>query len=73
MINRVDKRLVFKPLNNRRYLHSETEPCINGRILGIGAYFKEPLSESCVGTATERGSCDLGVLAMAWVRKLGAT
>src|SRR6266576_5066630 len=42
MIDRVDKRLVFKPHNNRPYLHGETEPCINGRILGIGAYFKEP-------------------------------
>jgi hypothetical protein len=42
MIDRVDKRLVFKPLNNRPYLHGETEPCINGRILGIGSYFKEP-------------------------------
>ncbi|HMG88251.1 MAG TPA: hypothetical protein VK574_21155 [Terracidiphilus sp.] len=42
MIDRVDKRLVFKPLNNRPYLSGETEPCINGRILGIGAYFKEP-------------------------------
>src|SRR5438445_2465140 len=42
MIYRVDKRLVFKPLNNRPFLHGETEPCINGRILGIGSYFKEP-------------------------------
>src|SRR5438046_2269983 len=42
MIDRVDKRLVFKPLNNRPYLHGETEPCINGRILGISSYFKEP-------------------------------
>jgi hypothetical protein len=42
MIDRVDKRLVFKPLNNRPFLHGETEPCINGRILGVGAYFKEP-------------------------------
>jgi hypothetical protein len=47
MIDRVDKRLVFKPpLNNPRrgrpFLHGETEPCINGRILGIGSYFKEP-------------------------------
>jgi hypothetical protein len=42
MIDRVDKRLAFKRLNNRPYLHGETEPCINGRILGIGAYFKEP-------------------------------
>ena len=42
MINRIDKRLVFKRLNNRPFLHGETEPCINGRILGIGSYFKEP-------------------------------
>jgi hypothetical protein len=42
MIDRIDKRLVFPRLNNRPYLHGETEPCINGRILGIGAYYKEP-------------------------------
>jgi hypothetical protein len=36
------KRLVFKPLNNRPFLHAETEPCFNGRILGLGAYFSEP-------------------------------
>ena len=42
MIDRVDKKLVYKPLKNRPFLHGETEPCINGRILGIGAYFKEP-------------------------------
>ena len=42
MINRVTKRLVFKRLNNRPFLEGETEPCINGRILGIGAYFKKP-------------------------------
>ncbi len=42
MIDRVDERLVFRRLNNRPFLHGETEPCINGRILGLGAYFKEP-------------------------------
>jgi len=42
MIDRVDKGLVFKSLNNRPYLQGETEPCINGRILGVGSYFKEP-------------------------------
>jgi hypothetical protein len=42
MINRVEKRLVFKWLENRPYLHGETEPCINGRILAIGCYFKQP-------------------------------
>jgi hypothetical protein len=42
MIDRVDQELVFKPLNNRPFLHGETEPCINGRILAIGAYFNKP-------------------------------
>jgi hypothetical protein len=42
MIDRVDNRLVFKPLNNRPFLTGETEPCINGRILALGAYFKKP-------------------------------
>ncbi len=42
MIGRVDKHLVFKPLNNRPFLHGESEPCINGRILALGAYFKKP-------------------------------
>jgi hypothetical protein len=41
MIGRVE-RLVFKWHNNRPFFHGETEPCINGRILGLGAYFKEP-------------------------------
>src|SRR3984957_14835836 len=40
MIDRVDRRLVFKRLNNRPFLHGETEPCINGRILGTGSHFK---------------------------------
>lgn len=58
MIDRVDKRLVFKPLNNRPYLQGETEPCINGRILGIGAYFKEPndaLANRLLGEQLEDG------------------
>lgn len=42
MIGRVEKHLVFKPLKNRPYLRGETEPCINGRILGLGAYFATP-------------------------------
>jgi hypothetical protein len=58
MIDRVDKRLVFKRLNNRPYLHGETEPCINGRILGIGSYFKEPndaLADQLLGEQLEDG------------------
>ena len=57
MIDRV-KRLTFKRLNNRPYLHGETEPCINGRILGIGAYFKEPhdaLAHRLLGEQLEEG------------------
>ncbi len=42
MIDRVDKRLVQKWQNNRPFLKGETEPCINGRILGLGAYFNKP-------------------------------
>jgi len=58
MIERVDKRLVFKWLNNRPYLHGETEPCINGRILGIGSYFKKPndaLANQLLGEQLEDG------------------
>jgi hypothetical protein len=42
MIERVKKRIKFEPLGGRPFLEGETEPCINGRILGIGAYFDEP-------------------------------
>ncbi|HEY6766583.1 MAG TPA: hypothetical protein VI386_17625, partial [Candidatus Sulfotelmatobacter sp.] len=58
MIDRVDKRLVFKPLNSRPFLHGETEPCINGRILAIGSYFKEPndtLANQLLGEQLEDG------------------
>jgi len=58
MIDRVRKRLVFKPLNNRPFLHGETEPCINGRILGVGSYFTEPnhaLAHQLLGEQLEDG------------------
>jgi hypothetical protein len=58
MIDRVNKGLVFKPLNNRPFLYGETEPCINGRILGIGTYFKEPndaLADQLLGEQLEDG------------------
>jgi hypothetical protein len=42
MIDRIDKRVVFPWLGDRPFLDGETEPCINGRILAVGAYFKEP-------------------------------
>ncbi len=42
MIDRIDQHLVFKPLNNRPFLSGETEPCINGRILAIGAWINRP-------------------------------
>jgi len=58
MIERVKKRIVFKPLNDRPFLQGETEPCINGRILGIGAYFDEPndaLAGRLIGEQLEDG------------------
>jgi hypothetical protein len=58
IIDRVDKRPVFKWLNYRPYLHGETEPCINGRILGIVSYFKEPndaLANQLLTEQLERG------------------
>jgi hypothetical protein len=58
MIGRVDQRVVFKRLNNRPFFHGETEPCINGRILGLGSYFKEPndaLAKQLVGEQLEDG------------------
>jgi hypothetical protein len=42
MIHRVDRQVVFERLHNRPFFQGETEPCINGRILGLGSYFKEP-------------------------------
>jgi len=44
MVSRVE-RLRFKWHSNRPFFHGETEPCINGRILALGAYFKEPDDE----------------------------
>jgi hypothetical protein len=58
MIDRVEKGLVFKRLNNRPFLQGETEPCINGRILAIGSYFKEPndtLADQLVAEQLEDG------------------
>ena len=58
MIDRVDNGLVFKWLNNRRFFEGETEPCINGRILGLGSYFKRPndeLADRLLGEQLEDG------------------
>jgi hypothetical protein len=58
MIDRVDKRVVFRSLHNRPFLLGETEPCINGRILAIGSYFKEPndeLAHRLIGEQLEDG------------------
>ncbi|HVN22201.1 MAG TPA: hypothetical protein VMU05_25670 [Dongiaceae bacterium] len=41
MVSRVEK-LRFKWHSNRAFFDGEVEPCINGRILALGAYFKEP-------------------------------
>jgi hypothetical protein len=58
IIDRIEQRVVFKRLNNRPFFHGETEPCINGRILGLGSYFKEPndaLAKQLVGEQLEDG------------------
>jgi hypothetical protein len=57
MAARVEK-LRFKWHGNRPFFHGETEPCINGRILGLGAYFKEPddaLAQQLLGEQLEDG------------------
>ncbi len=41
MIGRAEK-LRFTWHGNRRFFDGEVEPCINGRILALGVYFKEP-------------------------------
>ncbi len=57
MIDR-DKRLVFKYHDNRRFFDGETEPCINGRILAVGAYFNklnDSLANRLLGQQLEDG------------------
>lgn len=41
-IGRIRKYVTWYQLDGRPYFDGETEPCINGRILGTGAYFGEP-------------------------------
>jgi hypothetical protein len=58
MIERVDKQLVFRWHSNRPFFRGETEPCINGRILALGAYFKKPndaLARLLLGQQLEDG------------------
>jgi hypothetical protein len=57
MIGRVEK-LRFRWFDNRPFFDGETEPCINGRILGLGAYFREPndvLAKQLLGEQLEDG------------------
>ena len=42
MVARVERHLRFPWHDNRPFFSGETEPCINGRILALGAYFREP-------------------------------
>jgi hypothetical protein len=41
-VDRVERHLIFKEFDHRPFFHGEVEPCINGRILGLGAYFRKP-------------------------------
>ncbi len=57
MTERVEK-LTFQWHDNRAFFDGETEPCINGRILALGAYFKEPndaLAKQLLGEQLEDG------------------
>lgn len=38
-VARVRENITWKPLGDRPFFDGETEPCINGRILAVGAYF----------------------------------
>ena len=63
MVDRVEKRLRFTWHHNNPFLRGETEPCINGRILGVGAYFKRPneaLAKQLLSEQLEDGgwNCD---------------
>jgi len=53
MVERVEK-LVFEWHDHRPFFHGETEPCINGRILGLGAYFREPDDELAAQLLSEQ-------------------
>ena len=58
MTGRIGRRVVYEWLDNRPFFAGETEPCINGRILGLGAYFHEPneaLAMRLVGEQLEDG------------------
>jgi hypothetical protein len=59
MTDRADKRLAFKPLNHWPFLHGETEPCINGRILAL------PHWKSASDSSTRQGREELPSLGFA--------
>lgn len=57
------KPLTFVWHDNRLFFEGETEPCLNGRILGLGAYFDKPnerLLEQLLGEQLSDGgwNCD---------------
>jgi hypothetical protein len=57
MTTRVE-RLRFQWHNDRPFFEGETEPCINGRILALGAYFQTPnnkLANLLLGQQLEDG------------------
>jgi len=57
-IGLVREHITWWQLDGRPYFEGETEPCINGRILGTGAYFGEPTGrvlERLLGEQLEDG------------------
>lgn len=54
MIERIEKQFVLRRLNDRPFLRGETEPCVNGRILALDAYFQKP--NHALGTPPSAGT-----------------
>ncbi|NBD27395.1 prenyltransferase/squalene oxidase repeat-containing protein [Paenibacillus glycinis] len=58
MIDLVRDRVTWQQLDGRPFFDGETEPCINGRILEVGAYFGAPsdrLADRLLGEQLEDG------------------
>jgi hypothetical protein len=53
-IDLVKKRITWFQLDGRPFFDGETEPCINGWLLGVGAYFGAPSEKLCERLLSEQ-------------------
>jgi hypothetical protein len=53
-INLIQDRITWFQLDGRPFFDGETEPCINGWLLGIGAYFGAPSEKLCERLLSEQ-------------------